>query len=377
MTIKRIIAMPLVIIILFTLSGCWNYKGLDTISLVAGLAIDKIPESDLFGLTFEIFDFSESSMDMGIKTRLVETQGESIFDAIRSTRRRLAHKLYFGNSEIIIISRDVAENVGIKSVIDFFLRDAEPRETTIVLLSKEKTARELLNAVGVNSSVVSTDIKDNISEDNKVVSKTYNTQIYDLFNTLECEGIDAVLPAFRLAKNDKEEVAESDGVAVFKGDYLVGYLSPDETKYLLYINDKAKGGTLVFKTKEQTITFEVAMANTKRSFKYDGNFITFEIKPVVDVYLNESSGIIDTSSLDEMRSYAQEGEKFLADNMLKVINKVIGEYDSDIFGFGNTIYKTNPQLWREIKDKKPSYLGLLKFNIKPKISIKNTGYMNY
>ena len=42
MTIKRIIAMPLVIIILFTLSGCWNYKGLDTISLVAGLAIDKI-----------------------------------------------------------------------------------------------------------------------------------------------------------------------------------------------------------------------------------------------------------------------------------------------------------------------------------------------
>ena len=33
-------------------------------------------------------------------------------------------------------------------------------------------------------------------------------------------------------------------------------------QYLLYINDKAKGGTLVFKTKEQTITFGVAMANT-------------------------------------------------------------------------------------------------------------------
>ena len=39
---------------------------------------------------------------------------------------------------------------------------------------------------------------------------------------------------------------EANGIAVFKKDKLLGYLSSEETKYFLMATDEVKGGLLTF-----------------------------------------------------------------------------------------------------------------------------------
>ena len=54
-----------------------------------------------------------------------------------------------------------------------------------------------------------------------------------------------------------------------------------------------------------------------------------------------------------------------------LINKVQNEYQSDIFGFGNMIYKNYPKKWEKIKNKE--YLKQIKVNIHTNLKITSAG----
>ena len=50
------------------------------------------------------------------------------------------------------------------------------------------------------------------------------------------------------------------------------------------------------------------------------------------------------------------------------------ESGSDVFGFGERIYKQNPKLWRKIKD--TDYFSSLKVKTKAKVTLRSTGFIN-
>jgi spore germination protein KC len=49
----------LIIITAALLGGCWNYRGLDDMSIASGLAIDRDTASGLYHLSFEYVDRGE------------------------------------------------------------------------------------------------------------------------------------------------------------------------------------------------------------------------------------------------------------------------------------------------------------------------------
>ena len=53
---------------------------------------------------------------------------------------------------------------------------------------------------------------------------------------------------------------------------------------------------------------------------------------------------------------------------------VAKEYKTDIFGFGNMLYKTNPKYWNNVKDKwNDELLPKLNVEIKADINLENKG----
>ena len=111
------------LIILFCLSGCWNYKELNDYSIVSGVSIDK--EGDEYELSVLISNSPKNSSD---STNSSESQvvvysgkGDSIFSALKQIGLISPKELYFGSFSVLVLSEEVAQNKTLE-VIDFFFR---------------------------------------------------------------------------------------------------------------------------------------------------------------------------------------------------------------------------------------------------------------
>ena len=191
---KCLAIFALFIFLTVSLTGCWDYRGLNDMAMVMGMAIDHDEATGMFKVSFEIADLANSSKGSGIKSRLIESEGTTIFDAARSAKRKLVNKLYFAHMEIVVIGENMARDFGVMPVVDWFMRDAEVRETTLLLIAKGTDAHTLLHTEGVDHTILSPELKGIIREDNKVTSSTVSMQLFEVYSVLNGTGMKTRAP---------------------------------------------------------------------------------------------------------------------------------------------------------------------------------------
>ncbi|MEM1483264.1 Ger(x)C family spore germination protein [Oscillospiraceae bacterium PP1C4] len=375
--IKKAVCILLICLLNLSLSGCWSYRGLNELTIVAGIGIDKDKATGLYHLTVEAVDLTTVKTS-GIKYKMIESEGVTIFDAVRNAKKRLINKLYFGNAQVIVISNQIVSEDGIESVIDWFLRDLETRETLSVIISQEVSAKEIIIQDGIDSPIVSYQIKKIIDEDNRVTGATRSVELYKIYDNLKQPGISLVLPAFHNVMNNEKISPEVNGIAVFKQDKLLGYLDANETRHYLFAINQAHGGVLVFDNPgkgDGKITLEIAHNKTKISHSYDGGKVKIKIKVNTETFLDESTGHMDISDEQSIEQIKLAAEKLVAQNVSDIIKKVQAEFNSDIFGFGNRIYKTDLALWNQIGKDWDSLFQTMEVEVTSDVEILNTVYM--
>lgn len=372
----KILLFILIIINITALSGCWNYRETEDISIVAGLAIDKGNAGEYI-LTFEIADLHEAGKDVKIKSKLLESTGTTIFDAVRNAIRFVAPRLYFGHLEIVIISQEVARD-GVIEIIDFLSRDAEPRLTVELLVSKGKKANEILHAEAIESEINSYEIK-RILDEGKQVSKSSKVEVFRFINSLPCEGVCPILPVIFMSETAGEKTSKVSGIAVFHGDKLSGFLTQDESLYFNFVVDDIEGGLLTLKSKPEEqnndVTLEIYKNKTKvKPLCVDGK-ITMDINVKLQVLLAELGTTADLIN-ETGRSWLEKAaEEKVRVNILKIIQKVQKEYGADIFGFGRVIQNVMPSTWKQIgKDWDNSFRNL-DVNVNVSVEIKDSGLL--
>jgi len=371
---KKIASSLLILLLLIPLSGCWDYRGLDELTIVTGVAIDKKPEEDIYQLTYEIVDLIEPIKEKGPNRKLIESEGKTIFEAVRNAKRRVSNKLYFGHSELIIICEEIARNEDLNVVLDFFIRDSECRETINVVVSQEKTARDIIASEGIGHTVITNEILEILEDDKKITSSILSVELYRLFNIMGAEGKELALPAFHIVQNDGKPTAETNGTAVFKDNKLVGFLSPEESKYFLFIVNEIEGGifTVASSGQRPDISFEIYNNDTNLSFEYKDEKLKIKIKTTTVVFLGEFMRQFAPLDEKELNALEETAEKELEDKIRNVVKKLQTEFGSDIFGFGNMIYKKDFRLWRQLKDNWDEHFKSLDLEVEADIRIMNT-----
>ncbi len=368
----------LCLLLMFVLSGCWNYRSLSEIAIAAGMAIDLDPDSGEFLIVCEVIDLSGDVASGGPKTRLVTTKGKTIFDAVRNAKRRLEKKLYFGNMNLIAVSEELAKNGHIEHIYDWLLRDAEMRETAYIVVSQEKTAAELLRTKGINTAIISYEITNIARDDQSVTASTTGSMLYQIFNVYHAEGFHNTIPAFHVVTNEEENIAEANGIAVFKGEQLVGYLTPEESKYFLFVMNEVQGGILTVSQngeEKDNVSLEISDNKTKHSFKVEDGKLKVTINVEATAYLAEIEGKFDSLDPEMITSLEAAAGAALKNRMEDVIKKVQTEYGSDIFGFGDLIHKKNHKLWAQISNSWDEIFPTLDVTVNAKVSIVNSAYI--
>ncbi len=376
---KKALLLALVVLQAFFLSGCWNYRGLNELAIVAGITVDIEKETNEFALGYEVIDLAEDVKSSGLKAILIESKGKTIFDAARNAKKRLEKKLYFGNTLLVVVSEEIARSGHLLHIIDWFLRDAELRESAHIVVAQTPTAADILKIEGVNNAIVAFEMENIVSDDNTVTSSLTAPMLYQAYNLMHSKGKDLTLPAFHVVINDEEPAAEANGIAIFKGEAMVGFLSPEETKYVLFANGQVQGGILTLSTTgdlEHDVGLEISKSSAERSFSIENGQLNMNVNIEVVAYLAEAGMGIDALNEEEVTSLEAMAGAAIKERTEAVIEKMQTEYHSDVFGFGSMIHQKNPTLWKQISDNwNDGYFPGIKVSVHAKASIANTAYL--
>lgn len=375
---KKLYLLLYIIMFIPLTTACWNYREVDRITIVTGFAIDKKDDQGNYLLTFEVIDFQEASNEQKIESILIESEGETLMDAIRNSISKNFPKLYFGHTTIVILSREVASD-GALNVIDFMFRDAEPRLNINLFVSEEKTAGEILKAKALTSELMSVEIT-NILDEQISLSKALPVPAYKFVNALVEDGISGVMTSLCTVENNEEKVVKLCGTAVFKEDKLQGFINDEETYALSFILDEVKGGIIVAnvgsETDEEKISLEILESSTKVKPVYDDNKLSIIVSIDTKVALiehNSKKSYNDEEGRKELKRIAEEQ---LRDKIESTIEKVQKEFGADIFGFGNRFYKELPQVWKERGKEWNIIFKNLEVRIETNLEVKHTGLLS-
>ncbi|HHT16919.1 MAG TPA: Ger(x)C family spore germination protein [Papillibacter sp.] len=376
--IRRLVAVVLLFAALLTLGGCWNYRGLDQLSIVVGIAIDYDKESRLYHLCYEIVDLSGMNKEAAIQSKTLTSSGETLFEAARNAKKKEADKLFLGSAQVLVFSHQLVQEMGILDVLDWFLRDAECRESMCVAISQEDTAAEILISSEKSSGMMSTILREIIMEDNEITASANHVQLFQVYNDLNTPLHCTAIPTLRRVKRNGDDITELNGSTVIHEDRYIGVISPEMGKYLLMVYNELKGGLITVALSDKPsdlITLEVFESYTSTDFTRDGDQITFNIKTTTFVTAMENTadlGLMNRSNLDYLKDIAQ---RHIEESIHSLVYYCQQELKTDILRFGEMIYKRDNKFWNEIGDTWGEVFPTVQVNVSSRVEIRNAGFI--
>lgn len=388
--IKRCFAFLLVLMLMMC-TGCWNRKELKELGLVGAVSIDT--EDDKVKLTYEVIlpKKLEAKGTDDKSAIFLDSEGNSIFDAIRNVTLKFDKKLYWSHTNVIFLSEDCAKD-GLQNYMDMFNREHDLRQYIHLLIVKDMPASEIMNNEWQEGTIPSRYIE-SISEDYIQTGKTTTTEILDFLKAYYTQGIEPVIGSIVVvdkpgnksedgskekSEDDKENKLPSlEGLYVFKDDKLLGYLDGVQTKGYNLLTNKMKSGVIVSKSPDNEGKSSLKIQNSSSDIKvkleegkFQGN-VSLEVRGVI----SEESGKEDITKFEVIKTL----EKLFSETLKLQIEdciKQVQKYGSDVFGFGRALHIKNPDEWKKVKDNWNEIFSDMEINVEVKTVIEKAGVSN-
>lgn len=374
----------ILIVILFGVCGCWNYKELDDYSIITGIAIDK--DEDKYEVSVLISNTSkgrgESPDSSQSQSVVYSGKGNSIFKALKDISLISPKELYLDHFSILVLSEEIATE-GIYNIADFFLRYPNARKDFSVTIAKDCKAKDTLKIITPLTDFPSQSISDNLKFSTNLQGAISNLNYNELMYNLIAPGKEVVMNSIKIIGNEeegssKENIESSEpktylklsNLAVFKDDKFVEWTKEEESFGIniinnnvteMYIKIKMYDGYVVVSPVNFSSEIEIVIKNDKPKvyIRTSGNAKVMEISGHIDLE--------DDSIIEEIQKKANKEIK----NYIKKAIKIATRNETDIFGFGLKLYKNNPDYFNKVKDNWNKNLKNLDINIKSDLIIKS------
>jgi spore germination protein KC len=371
--LKKVILAFISLILLISVTGCWNYSEVDDIAIVSGVGIDKGKSEGELAVTVEIVDTKKGSKSNQSGIKMLTLSGPTIFDIVRGMISITGEKLFWSHSKVIVISEELARE-GVIRVIDWYNRDTETRSDVYIFVSKEKTAQEVISLSSVTESILAYELAQQMRIE-KNTSTAPVVEIFDFIDKLEASGEYAMAPLIYIHEQNKIKNARVSGTAIFNKDKMAGTISGDETKFMLFARDEIKGGVLPLNDEKGKPAFSLEILSNRTKVKpvWNDGKLQMQINTVTQVGLDEVMAPKEFNDINSKKVLEKRAGKELQQQILSVIHKVQKDYQADIFGFGELVHERMPENWKKIKQNWRQEFTQLDVVVNSKVMIKISG----
>ncbi len=228
----------IILIIIFTLTGCNSYTELNSLGVIHSIGIEK---KDSYKLTVSILESNEINSD----SLLYEVYGSTIPDIMDKLSLTLDYKIYLSHLDLLIIDESIKEN-DLKEIINFFLNNKNTRTDFLVVTAKD--IKEILK----NSDRKSIN---NLIKINEETSKSIYTTMFDL---MEAFFMQKPIYLTNIILEDKIKI---NGVNKLYHNKKT-LIKPDQVVYINYLLNNIGSYKSNLKCKDDYIYFNVLSSNT-------------------------------------------------------------------------------------------------------------------
>lgn len=355
------------------LCGCWNYREIDTLAIVAGMAIDKDTVTNKYIITTEIITTQSQGVSSIISSELFKSEGESVFSAVRDTIEKTGLRLFWSDSKVVIISESIAKE-GILPALDWTNRSNFVRPDMWLLISKSNSAAEILKTKVKLAEVTSFHLDDTMNS-GKILSKFPGSMVWSFIDELSSIEKSEAIATVKNEFNDGHILPLVEGSAIIKSGKLVGYLNGDETLYMLMIKNKINQGLITLSNvlgSDTNVTLELNDNRTKLTPIYDNG----KVSMILDIYpvlaIHEVQGTKDIMQEENSKLFDSEVEKKISSHVKYLINKLQKDYDSDILGFGDVFKQEKPKISDFFKNNGKDIFADMKIIVNVHVQIKGS-----
>jgi spore germination protein KC len=353
----------IMLLVVLTQTGCWGARELSDIAILAGAGFD-IEAEDKFLFTAAIIipenlkqsgggGLQGGGSKAGAPVRVSTSTGGTVFRAIRNFIPHGCRRVYFAHSKVLVIGKEASQK-GIYPIIDFLIRDPEPRPDMSVLISETKACDSLRVYDGIEK-IPALGI-DRLIKSNANNGYALHVTLQDFNEMLISETTSAVAPMAEVFEEigfeqEKTKRLRMTGTAVFKEDKLVGKLELEETRGLLWVMGEVKSAIVDVASfnGEEMVDLEVISASSKITPELieDGRvIIKVSVSAVSNLGAQQATGDITTP--ESIAFLQDEQSKAIKQEIMAAIKKAKA-YNADIFGFGEAVHRKYPAEWKELK----------------------------
>ena len=357
-------------------SGCWNYREIDKLAVVAGVAIDKGTD-ERYKMTVEIVQFI-GKKEARTTSSTMTIEGKSIFDAARNAIAFSGQRLYWSHTKVVILSEEVAQE-GVIKAIDWFKRDSETRADIDLLISRAHSSKDILEAQSIKNAIKSFEMREMI-DNQRSLSKAPRVQLWEFLNSMMAKGVTAIAPTVDLEVVNDVTVPHINGTAIFKKDKLIGFIDGEETKDILFVQDKIEGGLIIHvesESKEEVpLSLEIFNSKTKINPLVNKGNVEFKVHIETTVALAELEGSKDFNEETTRLQLESSIERVMKARIERTIKKIQHEYKADVFGLGKRLREDKPKLWNSLESNWETNFEDAKINVVVKVHIKNSAMLS-
>ncbi|OXS59996.1 hypothetical protein B1A99_10755 [Cohnella sp. CIP 111063] len=183
----RAIMVGLALVLLLT--GCWNRRELNALSVVLAMGIDKVGEQ--YVVTLQIVDPTQMSQNRVAERSPVVTftqRSATIFEALRRVTTKASRRMYVAHLRLLVFNEKAARE-GINDIVDFVARDHEFRPDFYIAIAKGSTAQDLLELTTPTEVLPAMELYKSLKVSQRAWAPTAAVNIIDFLQKITKTGV--------------------------------------------------------------------------------------------------------------------------------------------------------------------------------------------
>ena len=327
----------LLIIILFSMTGCYDYQELNNMSVVDAIGIDY--KNEMYIVSFEVIKSIKNGDSATISTEIVKATDEVLAKAINIAIMSAGKKVSLKHVKLLLIGESLAKE-DINPIVDYVIRDVNISTNLYTLVCEEP------------DKILETKLEDNSIGQVIIDTITYNVEAGTLDNidiiasNIINKKIDIALPYIVL---DNTSVI-ADKMAYFNDSSLIGLIDNKIYNFLL-LDSK----NIEFNSDKIVLNVD------KKKIKYEVN------KNEIDIMINGNAKVkemdkgYNLKDKDVYEEIEKNIDKVIEDECTNFLEETLNN-KADLLGLEDKYYK----LYKKNKEN-------IKFKVKVDIKINRNG----
>ncbi|MWC30823.1 Ger(x)C family spore germination protein [Paenibacillus sp. MMS18-CY102] len=375
------------------LTGCWDIRTANQYVIVSSVAVMNGEKFNyhVYLQIINTMEFASGKRRGNATTYVLDGEGNTMNEAFFKIEEKAGRKLELSHMMLLMLDEKLLTDEKGLPFFDFLESMADVRNDIQMVVAHRIPASEpnkiLIPMVTVSVGKIRYEL-DSVA---KNWGGTPNVHLKDFIRDITSDGKQPVISSVTIehpsSKAFNTEVLKdtvqstqiiADGTAVMKRAKLLGFLTVEETRDVLWAQNKIKQTSLTVPCEsDKYVQVQILHSDSHVKVDYANH------RPNVRIQINVKGDISEnqcrTIRLDKINGYSKT--ESITEQMIKkgvegTIEKVQKEYGSDIFGFGEQMMRQHYRSFNKVKSDWDQEFVKAKVTVAVKAKIQSNGIVS-